>query len=155
MSTYEKSLQVMDELFARDCQFSLATTSGNTPSVRVIDTFYDDGSLYIVTYRLSNKVQEMLGNPQVALCNQLYRFRGVAVDAGHPLQPENREIREKLTQAFAPWYFKHNNENDENMCYIRVKLTEGFFFKDGTGYAVDFTAGEAKEFPFTSDIVAE
>lgn len=36
---------------------------------------------------------------------------------------------EKLISAFKPWYFKHNNENDENMCYIKIELTNGFFIK--------------------------
>ena len=31
-----------------------------------------------------------------------------------------------------------NNENDKNMCYIKIDLSHGFFYKDGTGYDVDF-----------------
>ncbi|MNC72966.1 hypothetical protein D3C75_1240940 [compost metagenome] len=72
---------------------------------------------------------------------------------GHPLKPHNSEIREKLINAFEPWYFKHNNENDENMCFVKVELTHGFFYKEGMGYKVDFIAQEADEFPFEFDIV--
>ena len=73
--------------------------------------------------------------------------------AGHPLQPENSEIRAKLIQVFAPWYFEHNNENDENMCYVKVEPDSGFFHKDGTGYKVDFAAKTAERAPFSPDVI--
>jgi general stress protein 26 len=153
MEAYEKSLNVLNELFARDYQFALATTNNNIPSVRFIDTYYDQCCFYIVTYAKSKKVIEMEINNNVSLCNKLYSFNGVAINIGHPLIPQNSEIREKLIRVFEPWYFKHNNENDENMCYVKVELTDGFFYKDGKGFKVDFIAQEAKEFPFEFDMV--
>lgn len=152
MEAFEKSLKVMNELFARDYQFALATANNDIPSVRFVDTFYDNGCFYIVTYAKSNKVREIEINKNVSLCNKLYSFKGVAYNQGHPLEPQNREIREKLISAFEPWYFKHNNENDENMCYVKVELTNGFLYKDGTGFKVDFIARDAEEFPFDFDI---
>lgn len=151
MTTYEKSLTVLTELFARDCTFSLATAKDNVPSLRVVDTYYQDGAFWIVTYGMSHKVQDILSNPHVALCNGFYSFTGLAHHAGHPLKEQNKAIRETLIREFAPWYFAHNNEQDENMCYVRVDLTAGFFCKDGTGYKVDFVNRTADEFPFARD----
>ena len=71
MSNWEDSLQVMEELFAKDCQFALATVKDNVPSVRVVDTFYDDGAFYIVTYSKSQKAQEIASNENVSLCCEL------------------------------------------------------------------------------------
>ncbi|MVX65387.1 pyridoxamine 5'-phosphate oxidase family protein, partial [Clostridium chromiireducens] len=56
MTTYEKSLNVLEELFAKDYQFALATSNDNTPSVRFVDTFYDKSTFYIVSYAKSQKV---------------------------------------------------------------------------------------------------
>lgn len=153
MQVYEKSSKVMNELFARDYQFALATSHNNIPSARFVDTYFDDGCFYIVTYAKSRKVLELEQNENVALCNNLYRFQGVAHNLGHPLKPQNSKIREKLISAFEPWYFKHNDENDENMCYIKIDLLNGFFYRDGIGYKVDFKARYAEEFPFESDVV--
>ncbi|WP_010077397.1 hypothetical protein [Clostridium cellulovorans] len=86
------------------------------------------------------------------MCNKLYRFIGTAYNIGHPLLEENQAIREKLIKVFEPWYFAHNNENDENMCYVKIELKQGFFYKYGTGYKVDFENKKAEEFPFTFDI---
>lgn len=153
MNTYEKAMDIMNELFARDYQLAMATVKDNVPSIRFVDTFYEDGSFYVVTYSKSQKVQELKDNSQVALCNRLYRFSGNGYNIGHPLLEENKEIREKLIKIFEPWYFAHNNENDENMCYVRIGISEGFFYKDGIGYKVNFKKKEAEQFPFDIDIV--
>ncbi|MBU5427633.1 pyridoxamine 5'-phosphate oxidase family protein [Tissierella pigra] len=153
MNTHEKAIEVMKELFAKDCQFSMATVKDNVPSVRVVDTFYEDNSFYVVTYSKTQKVQELKNNSPVALCNEFYRFSGNGYNIGYPLLTENKEIREKLIKVFEPWYFAHNNENDEDMCYVRIELNEGFFYKDGVGYKVNFKTKEAKQFPFDIDPV--
>ena len=153
MNAYEEGLGVLDTLFARDYQFALATSNNNIPSVRFIDTFYNNRAFYIVTYRKSDKVKDIEQNPVVSLSKDLYRFTGIARNIGHPLLPENLKIREKLIKVFEPWYFAHNNENDENMCYIRVDLNQGLFYKDGTGYKVNFENKTAEKFPFIFDIV--
>ncbi|MCF0147599.1 MAG: pyridoxamine 5'-phosphate oxidase family protein [Clostridium sp.] len=152
MEIYKKALYTMNELFAKDCQFSIATVKDNKPSVRVVDTFFENNSFYVVTYSNSQKVRELEENSQVSLCNEFYRFNGNAYNIGHPLLADNRELREKLIKVFEPWYFAHNNENDENMCYIKIELNDGFFYKDGLGYKVNFQLKEAEEFPFNLDI---
>ena len=54
-----------------------------------------------------------------------------------------------MIEAFKPWYFAHNNENDEYMCFVKVELEHGFFYKDGIGYKVNFIDKSVEEFPFT------
>lgn len=153
MSNLETAMAIMTELFSKDCVFALATSSENKPSVRMIDTYYKDGAFYAVTFANSMKVKELETSEKVALCNQAYRFDGIACNIGHPLKSENSDIREKLIQVFEPWYFRHNNEKDETMCYIKVELQHGFFYKDGMGYKVNFTNNTVEIFPFTFDIV--
>mgnify|MGYP000657535714 CR=1 FL=1 len=153
MNAYDQAILAMEELFSRDCQFSLATARDNVPSVRVVDTYFEDGSFYIVTYGESQKAKEMEANGHVALCSGLYRFTGTAHMIGHPLEPRNKEIREKLTEAFSAWYFRHNDEDDPHMRYVRIDLSEGFFHKDGTGYNIDFMHKEAETFPFAFEPV--
>ncbi|QES76182.1 hypothetical protein F3K33_16450 [Clostridium diolis] len=91
MTEYENSLNILKVLFAKDYQFALATSNDNIPSVRFVDTFYDNGAFYIVSYAKLQKVQEI----------------------------------------------EKNNK----------------FYKDETGYKVDFENRQAEEFPFTFDIV--
>lgn len=153
MDSFEKSMMVCSDLFGRDFQFILATVKGKRPFLRAVDTYYENGEFWIVTHARSNKVRHIEENPNVALCNNFYSFQGNAVNAGHPLIEANQKIREKLIKEFEPWYFAHNNEKDENMCYIKIVLNEGFFYKEGKGYKVDFNQKTAKEFPFEPNVV--
>ncbi len=144
--------EIMKPLFAKDCTFYLATAKNNRPSIRVVDTYYENGSFWIVTYGKSRKVDEILHNPRVALCNNFHRFSGRAYHADHPLQKENQAIRELLTDAFKPWYFLHNDESDEAMCYIRIELESGFCHDNGTGYEINFIEQTVKTSPFSPQI---
>lgn len=82
-----------------------------------------------------------------------FREDDLASNLGHPLRQENQVIRSKLVMAFAPWYFAHNNEEDENLCFVRIVLQEGLFYQGRMGYRVDFREQKAEEFKFTYDIV--
>ncbi len=150
---YEKSLEVLETLFGKDSQFALATSHDNAPFVRFVDVYYHDGSFYLITYGTSKKVIDIMGNPHVALVShRLHRFLGLATNIGHPLKAENALIREKLLVAFEKWYFLANNEKDPQTCLIQIKLNEGFFYHDGTGYKVDFINKTTTSFPFQFDI---
>jgi hypothetical protein len=150
MDAYENALRTMDALLAKDCQFALATAEDGVPSLRYVDTFFDGGCFYVVTYAKSRKVREIEKNPSVALCDRrLFSFSGKAYNIGHPLKPENLAVREKIAEAFKIWYFRHNDEADEAMCYLRIEPENGFFHADGTGYKMNFTGKTAETFPFT------
>ena len=154
MSEFETAIRIMKHLFGRDYQFTLSTAKDNIPSSRMVDTFFDGESFYVVTHRQSRKVTEIENNPNVSLCGRkMHAFSGQAYNIGHPLKPENAAVRSLLIEAFEPWYFKHNDESDENMCFLRISPTAGFFHADGTGYRINFTKRNVNAFPFSFDTV--
>ena len=75
MTAYEKSLEVLRELFEKDCTFVLATTRENVPSQRVVDACYMGGAFWVVTHGRSAKVREMKANPCVSLCGSFHTFK--------------------------------------------------------------------------------
>lgn len=153
MSDFKRAMSVMAELFGKDCVFALATADGNVPFVRMVDAYYENGAFYVVTCADSQKVGELEANERVSMCAEACRFSGIARNIGHPLSPQNAAIRQSLTRVFAPWYFKHNDEGNEKMCYVKIEPHRGFFYLNGTGYDVDFENKEVKSFPFVFDIV--
>ena len=64
---------------------------------------------------------------------------------------ENAQIRSELIKIFEPWYFKHNNEADENMCYIRIDPTAGFSIK--TAQAIRSTSPKKQSEHFLSLLI--
>lgn len=151
MANYEESLKILSELYGKDSYFVLATAKDNIPSQRVVDIYYEDGAFWIVTYASSKKVKELDENPNVSFCNNFTNFKAKAYNVGHPLKEENKEIRETLTKVFAPWYFAHNNEKDEHMCFVKAELTSGFFHTKGKGYHINFEEKSVKEIDFAPE----
>jgi len=132
--------EIMDERFGCDSLIALATVSGSTPSVRAVNSYYEDGCFYVITYALSRKMQQIAANPAVAICGDWFTGHGIGENIGHILAPENADLADKLRTVFDEWYSNgHINESDPNTCILRIRLTEGVLLSDGTRYEIDFT----------------
>lgn len=131
---------LMNERFGHDNLIALATVDGDSPAVRTVNAYYEDGCFYAVTYALSGKMQHIAKNPQVAICGDWFTARGFGENMGHILLPENADMAAKLRKVFSEWYGNgHINEADPNTIILRMKLTDGVLFNHGTRYDIDFT----------------
>ena len=136
MTKYEEGLQLLNEKFGnnKDNLISLATIAREAsadgmprPVVRDVDAYYEDGAFYIITHAKSNKIQHIAENPEVSVsvCGEWFNAVGKGENLGWVLDPKNSEIRDKLRKTFAPWYDMANNEQDENCCFLAIRLTNG------------------------------
>ena len=131
---------ILSDRFGKDSLIALATVEDGIPHVRTVDAVYIDGAFYVVTYSLSGKMQQIAKNPTVAISGEWFTAHGIGENLGHVLLPENKEIMDILRTAFAAWYDNgHTNEADTNTCLLKIKLTDGVLFSDGTRYDIDFT----------------
>ena len=129
----------MTERFGHDNLIALATVDGDSPAVRTVNAYYEDGCFYTVTYALSGKMQQIGRNPKVAICGDWFTAHGIGESMGHILLPENAALADKLRAAFAEWYTNgHTNEVDPNTIILRIRLTEGVLFHHGTRYDITF-----------------
>ena len=136
----QKTAEIMRERFGKDNIISLATCAENIPYVRSVNAYYEEGSFYIITYGLSNKMQQIAKNPVAAIAGDWFTAQGRGINLGYFGKAENAEMAAKLRTAFAEWIDNgHNNFEDENTCILQVKLTEGVLFSHGTRYHIDFT----------------
>ena len=135
---------IMKERFGKDNVIALATSSGNMPYVRYVNAYYEGSAFYIITYGLSNKMQQILQNPKVSIAGDWFTAQGTGRNLGYFGKLENAEIAKKLQGAFAEWIDNgHNNFADKNTCILKVELTEGVLFSQGKRYHIDFMKGEA------------
>lgn len=132
--------QILSDRFGKDSLIALATVEDGIPYVRTVDAVYVGGAFYVVTYSLSGKMQQIAKNPTVAICGEWFTAHGVGENLGHVLLPENEKIMDILRAAFALWYDNgHTNEADPNTCLLKISLTDGVLFSDGSRYDIDFT----------------
>ncbi|MCL2168806.1 MAG: pyridoxamine 5'-phosphate oxidase family protein [Defluviitaleaceae bacterium] len=135
MSNYEKGMAILEEKFGnnKDNIIALATIdptpseSGSPrPTVRDVDAYYENGTFYVVTWAKSRKMKHIAQNSEIAISVNMEWFNASALgeNLGHVLKPENKGVRDKLRTAFT-WYDAVNDEDDENCCFLAIRLTKG------------------------------
>ena len=140
MKQNEMTNRILTQRFGKDSLITLATAENGIPHVRTVDAVYIDGAFYVVTHSLSGKMQQIAKNPTIAISGEWFTAHGIGENLGHVLLPENKEIMDILRAAFAAWYDNgHTNEADPNTCLLKISLTDGVLFADGTRYEIDFT----------------
>lgn len=132
--------RILLERFGKDSIIALATAIDAAPHVRNVDAYYEDGSFYVLTYELSNKMRQIKQNPAVAIAGEWFTAHGKGVSLGYFGKAENKRIADKMEELFAAWIHNgHNNFDDVNTCILRVELTDGVLFANGARYSIDFT----------------
>ena len=132
--------EILIERFEKDSIIALATTVDETPYVRNVNAFYVDGAFYVLTYGLSNKMKQIEVNPIVALAGDWFTAHGKGVNLGYFGKEENKDIANKMREAFSEWIDNgHNNFDDVNTCILRIDLIDGLLLSHGTRYEIDFS----------------
>ena len=135
-----RAREILDERFGCDSLIALATLEEGRPSVRTVNAYYEDGAFYTITWAKSGKMRQIAANPAVAVSGEWFTGHGVGESLGWIRRPENADIAARLRAAFAEWYGNgHTNEDDPDTVILRVRLTDGVLFAQGTRYDLDFT----------------
>ena len=64
--------QIMNERFGKDSVIALATEENGIPYVRYVNAYHEDECFYVITYALSNKIQQIRNNPVVAVTGEWF-----------------------------------------------------------------------------------
>jgi general stress protein 26 len=128
-------LDIIQEKYQHDSIVLVVTAKDNVPTVRSVDSFYYQGSFWIVTDLNCNYVKEIQSNPYVMISDGGHnRFWCKAYVTGHPLDTVNINIREVFLKVFHHWYKEVNNEAIPSVCYIKVTPYKGYVHKKKIGY---------------------
>ena len=139
MSIQTQAAAVMNQRFGKDSLIALATVEEGKPFVRAVNAYYEDGSFYIITHALSNKMRQLAANPAASLCGDWFTGEGLGDYMGCLLSGPNQALAYMLKNAFAACYHTGNiNENDPNTHILRIRLTHGVLFDQGARYDIDF-----------------
>ena len=127
--------EIIEDKYRDDSILLIATAKENVPSVRSVDSFYHDGSFWIVTDIRANYVKEIQSNNKVMISDAGHnRFWCEAIVTGHPLDDINKSIREVFLKVFKNWYKEVNNEELKTVCYIKATPYKGYVHKNKIGY---------------------
>lgn len=143
----KQTKEIMNERFGHDTLIALATIHDTTPHVRTVNSYYENGAFYVITYALSNKMKQIAQNSTVAICGDWFTAHGIGENLGYIRDPKNEEIADKLRSAFAAWYDNgHTDEADPNTIILRIRLTHGVLLSHGMRYDIDFSENFGEHF---------
>lgn len=94
----QEAEEIMIERFGKDTVIALATTENEKPYVRYVNSYYENGAFYIITYALSNKMKHIKENSAVAIAGEWFTAHGEAVSLGYFGKKENSAL------AALPWH---------------------------------------------------
>lgn len=150
---FGEAVEGIELMYGKDTVMSLATVNQDKANVRAINAYFRENAFYITTYLLSNKMREILKNPNVALNHNLFVAHGIGENIGNPLDKQNKKLRDELKSVFFKFYDRHVDEHDENTCILRVLLTDALFFTNNYKYYIDFKNQTATRVSFVNDII--
>ena len=87
----QEAEKIMLERFGRDSIVALATVENEIPYVRNVNAYYENGSFYIITYALSNKMKHIEHNTTVAIASDWFTAHGKGINLGYFGKTENLE----------------------------------------------------------------
>lgn len=123
---------ILLERFGKDSLITIATAVDNIPYCRTVNGYYCDGSFYVITYALSNKMQQIQKNNNICISGEWFAGHAKGINLGYFCKKENEEIAQKLKKAFSSWIDNgHNNFDDENTIILKLVLTSGTLFSLG------------------------
>lgn len=127
--------KILAERFGKDNLIALATVENGIPQVRAVNAYYDNGAFYVITHAKSNKMRQLAQNSTAAIAADWFTCHATGENLGWYRKDENREIAEKLRNAFSEWIDNgHNDFSDENTCILRLEITDGVLFNHGIKY---------------------
>lgn len=135
---YTRALQVMRENFGHMTLMSLGTSAADVVSVRDLDAYYDDGKMYLLAKTTNTLMHDIAANPNVGLCHGAHTMQGVAKSLGHPLEPQNADLRKRLKKEFSMNYDEYVSEDNPEMRIVEIVLTKAVTFTKYHRYIVDF-----------------
>ena len=85
-------------------------------------------------------MKQLTKNPHAAISGEWFTAHGIGINLGYFGKAGNREIAQKLKQAFSQWIDNgHNDFTDTNTCILCIRLTDGILFSHGRRFDIDFT----------------
>ena len=72
--------KILIDRFGKDTVIALATVKDGAPYVRKVNAYYENGAFYIITYALSNKMEQIKSNPAVAIAGDWFTAQGKGIN---------------------------------------------------------------------------
>lgn len=136
----EKALEIMRERFGSDSLIAVATIEEDRPSVRTVNSYYENGAFYVITHALSGKMKQIASNPNAAICGDWFTaHRNRGKHRACPRWKKRSDCVETSGGVFRMVYKRAYQRKRSDTCILRIRLTDGVLLSHGVRYDMDFS----------------
>ena len=121
---FTRGLEVLGENFGHVVEMSLGSAADGEVAVRDVNAYYDDGKMYVLSKITNTFMHHIAKCPNVGLCHGSHNMQGVARSLGHPLDPQNADLRKKLKKEFSLNYDEYVTETNTDMRIVEITVTK-------------------------------
>lgn len=146
----DKVTRILVREFSKKRKLYIATSNNDIPHAKILNTYYWQGSFYIIEDGLSDIVQQISKNKKVSLCASasFHNFQGDAINLGHLQNSKNKEIRELKQTKFSELFLNYDDKPDSTKCLLKIKINKAFIYANKIGYNIDFSKNKIDSFHF-------
>jgi len=125
------SAEEVKEALEKEKTMYLATCAGNRVTIRPMSHINDGLTVFFQTGRDSLKVQQIMDNPNVAICVGTYELEGVAYIMGHPFDNENSFFTQKYKEKHPKAFEKYSALDEEIVVKVLIRQARQWRYIDG------------------------
>lgn len=153
MSEFETAIELMKTQLGHNVEIPLATCFNGKTSVRIVNGYYKDGAIYVMTHTSTHKMQEISINPNVSICKNLLQAWGISENIGNPKEEKNKVLAKELKEVFIAFYESHVNEDDSGCCILKINLNKAIVFDEEAKYVIDYKNRTSTKIPMKVDVI--
>lgn len=150
MSLYQEKLAEFYQKLGVAKKFVLATSKEDRVTARTMSCICFDQAVYFQTDSNFLKYEQLISNPQVALCSDNIQIEGIATDLGHPMDVDNLFFAKVFEQRYKSSFDSYTGLETEVLVKIVPKKITLWEYQNGSAVRLifDIEKEEYREEPY-------
>ena len=124
----------------------LSTSENDKVTSRMMSIVQHDGVFYFQTDKTFRKYQQLINNPQIALCIGNIQIEGVCKEIRHPMN--NASFCDIYKECFGSSFNKYTSLKNERLFLVKPTYVERWLYVEGVPFIETFDV-ENKEYKLT------
>ena len=109
---------------------TLATSTNNQPTIRIVSHIFMDGKIYFQTDSESIKFQQILENDKVALSLSSFQIEGTAKIVNHPTESNNKKFLNTFKNEHNGSYNRYSYLPNEVVIEVTINKVKAWHYED-------------------------
>lgn len=136
MNTFSAAYEKFLSDFGKGRTMVLSTAENNIVSSRMMSVVLIDGLFYFQTDCTFRKYQQLIRNPNAALCIDNIQIEGICEEIGHPLK--HRAFCTHFSECFKGSYDAYSALRNERLFVFRPIRIERWIYREGFPFVENF-----------------